>query len=379
MRADATTSRGGDTVVLEKLYSELKQLGTDVAVDLEGTKNPADFDIAHIINFATPDATLKHSTRCVERNTPYVVTTLYEDWTQFFNKKIMGEIVFGAYVVNGQSRELLSHLETLVSNVPLPAILDNHFSAKHACMLIASGEEERQVVERDYAVHGKVEICHFGNDFITPADGGKSFREYLGITDYILCVGRLEKRKNQLALLKALEDWDLPLVFATGGVSQEKEYSEYCQLFKRRGKNYFVERIPESLLASAYEGATCHVLPSWYELPGLVTIEAAARGTPVVAADAGTIKDYLGDLADYCQPDSYGSIENAVVASLKRTRSNDLRNHVSQFTWANSAKRMLELYEMALDSSYNVLDRSNTSSRFNTKLSLNSYNNSSSI
>lgn len=359
MRSDATTSRGGDTVVLEKLYSELRILGADVSVDLEGGKDPANFDIAHIINFATQDITFRLSTRCVERNTPYVVTTLYEDWPQFFNKKIMNEIIFGAYVTNGQSRELLSHLEKLVSNAPLPQKMDNTYSANNARMLITSGEEESRIVERDYSAKGKVEICHFGSEFFSPLDGGKTFREYLGVTDYILCVGRLEKRKNQLALLKALEDWDLPLVFATGGFTQEPEYDHYCRLFKRKGKTFFVDRISEQLLASAYEGATCHVLPSWYELPGLVSIEAAGRGAPVVASDAGTIKDYLGNLADYCQPDSYQSIENAIVESLKRPRTSDLRIHASQFTWAKSAERMLQLYEMALDPNYSQESWSN--------------------
>jgi glycosyltransferase involved in cell wall biosynthesis len=90
-------------------------------------------------------------------------------------------------------------------------------------------------------------------------------------------------------------------------------------------------------------------LPSWYELPGIVNIEAARHGTNIVVTDYGTIRDYVGEDAFYCVPDDAESIERAVVSAYNAPRNAALQRRVQQFTWKNSAKRNLEIYTMALE------------------------------
>ena len=152
----------------------------------------------------------------------------------------------------------------------------------------------------------------------------------------------------QLSLLKALEDLDVPLVFATGGFSYDQRYVDTCKAFKRLGQTIFLDRISVELLTSCFEAAAVHALPSWFELPGLVSLEAAGLGTPCVVTDYGTIRDYLGESAFYCNPGQTLSIRAAVDQALKVGRANSAKPDVSQFTWANSAKKMVEIYEKAI-------------------------------
>src|SRR5690606_16106947 len=125
--------------------------------------------------------------------------------------------------------------------------------------------------------------------------------------------------------------------------------------FKRKGKTVFLSRLTEKELASAYQAASVHVLPSWYELPGLVTLEAARYGTPVVASDRGTTIDYLGELAEYCDPSSANSIKNAVLKSLNSPRSDKLASRAEKFTWENSVNE----YTLTYLETLNDIARSN--------------------
>ncbi|MCB0311507.1 MAG: glycosyltransferase, partial [Bdellovibrionales bacterium] len=168
-------------------------------------------------------------------------------------------------------------------------------------------------------------------------------REY-GVRDFVLCVGRIESRKNQLMLLKALEDSELTVVLAGGGFTYQPEYDQAVRRFVRKGRTIVLDKLSPEMLASAYCAAKVHCLPSWYELPGLVSLEAAHYGCNVVATRSGSTTDYLGDNAFYCDPWSEDSIKNAVLAGYFSPLNSDLKNIVSAFTWERSANEVLKVY-----------------------------------
>ena len=357
IRSNVFTQRGGDTVVVEKTSEELTKLGHHVTIDIEEKCDPKEFDIAHLYNFATPEITEKLAIRCYQRGTPFVVTTLYEDWPRFFLPMLVSDYFYSCYLNANQPQNLWPQVEQLLKTVPQGPVQGNYFTAKAANILLASGEHEAAVLDRDYQCKERVEVCYFGSDISPFSDGGELFRaEVAGKSDYLLCVGRLELRKNQLSLIKALDESSLPIVFATGGFTYQPEYEALCRKLKRKGRNIFLSRISFELLASAYEGALAHVLPSWYELPGLVSIEAAARGTRVVASDWGTIKDYLKDGAHYCEPNNTSSILNSVNLSISNPVNPALRQLGNSYNWSNCGKRTEEIYEIALSRSRPTVD-----------------------
>ena len=64
----------------------------------------------------------------------------------------------------------------------------------------------------------------------------------------------------------------------------------------------YIGTLQGELLASAYSAAKVHALPSWFETPGLSSLEAGACGTVVVTTDQGSPREYFQDMALYVHP-----------------------------------------------------------------------------
>ena len=80
----------------------------------------------------------------------------------------------------------------------------------------------------------------------------------------------------------ALRKTDLPIVL----IGSSKHWPSYADLCKKiSGERLrIIDHLPQNLLASAYAAAAVHVLPSWMETCGLVSLEAALAGAPLVGA-----------------------------------------------------------------------------------------------
>ncbi|MDG2148012.1 MAG: glycosyltransferase family 4 protein, partial [Planctomycetota bacterium] len=140
----------------------------------------------------------------------------------------------------------------------------------------------------------------------------------------VLCAGRIEPRKNQLALIRALRDTEIPLTLAGKPGPTAGAYARQCR--KESGKNVrFLEGLTPDEIAGTYREARVHALVSWYETPGLASLEAALCGCSLVATEGGCTVEYLGQHARYCQPDNPASIRRAVLEALEEPPSNSLR------------------------------------------------------
>ena len=351
-RSNAFTQPGGDTVLMQKIIDLHSKDMYDVEVCVDGSKDPENYDLVHLFNFAIKEVTEAQAKEAVAKSKPFNVTTLYEDWPKFFNQMATFYLAAKAYVEHGQPISNWSKYEELAKNVEPCAFWDNSFAANNAKVLYSSGKQEERSLRRDYPYSKEIINVKFGCEVSEFFDGGELFRRNYGISDFVLCVGRLEWRKNQLMLLKALEDVDVPIVFAASHFTYQPEYEAVCKAFKRKGKTLFLSRLTEQELASAYQAAAVHALPSWYELPGLVSIEAARYGTPVVATEFGTISDYLGEQAHYCEPGHSASVKTAVINALNKGKSDNLKKIASQYTWENAVKQYEEGYSFALNGSY---------------------------
>ncbi len=347
-RSNAFSHRGGDTVLMERVAEGIRSLGHTVDIDVTGEKNPADYDLAHLHNFAIREATENMARRCKAAGTPYVVTTMYEDWPKFFNQMANVFYVLKAYIDGGQPAEKWPELLEAARGVEPAKAWDNTWAAHNSRALIATGSYEAESLRRDYPETPNIEIFHCGCEVAEFDDGGELFRKETGLDNFVFCVGRLEWRKNQLMLLKALENSDLTVVFATGGFTYQPDYELACRSFKRKGKTIFLGRLEADMLASAFAAARVHVLPSWFELPGLVSLEAARYGTNVVITDYGNARDYFGDLAYYCSPNDDVSIEQAVTAAYFAPTKQGLAEHVKGFTWQKSAEQNVAIYRKVL-------------------------------
>ena len=353
-RSNTFSQPGGDTIVIENYKRILESKGWQVTIDLSGSANLKDFDIIHIFNFALPTM-VEHFGKCAEAaGVPFVVTTLNEDLPSFHTQSHKVADLLIDYTLNREQNIdwLRSQFQQVHHVTPAPSFA-NHWVAANAKALFTNGSVESKIIAKEYSSSAPIRELSLG--FNQPANADINlFQQHYNIKDYVLCVGRFESRKNQLMLLQALENSEIPVVLVSGGFSYQPQYDRAVRSFKRKGMTIIAERLSNEMLASAYAGAKVHALPSWYELPGLVTLEAAFHGANVVASELGTARDYLGDYAFYCDPANESSIRNAVLAAWHSPKSAVLTNHVKQYTWERATDALISEYQAIVRSSKEV-------------------------
>jgi glycosyltransferase involved in cell wall biosynthesis len=164
----------------------------------------------------------------------------------------------------------------------------------------------------------------------------------------VLSVGRIEGRKCQLDLVRAMRGLPWQLVLVGRPAPNHTKY--YEQLLKEAGPNvHFLGYVEHEMLPYIYKAAHVHCLVSWMETTGLSSLEAGVMGCNLVITDQGDTKDYFSDFAFYCQPDSISSIRIAIIKAYNAPVNQELQTHIRQnFTWQKAAEKTLEGYRLAL-------------------------------
>ncbi len=218
-------------------------------------------------------------------------------------------------------------------------------------MLLPNSHAEAEQLAHQFGVpNQRIHIAPKGADTRFADADPQPFIDLVGVDRFVLCVGRIEPRKNQVALLRAMQGTGTPVVIL-GDVARGCEaYFDACR--RAGGKDViFVPRLghDDPLLASAYAASQCLALCSWFETPGLAALEAAMSGTPLVLPEGGCAEEYFGKLAHYIRPNDIEGIRRAVSAAIEQGRSPILAEHVRHYlTWETAARITCEAYEKAL-------------------------------
>jgi glycosyltransferase involved in cell wall biosynthesis len=182
----------------------------------------------------------------------------------------------------------------------------------------------------------------------------EAVRRALGInaTDYILCVGSLEPRKN---LRRLIEAWakippmlgaDVELVIA--GARGSSRVFDSVGLDPLPPRVHFTGYVSDEQLPALYSGALALVYPSLYEGFGLPPLEAMACGTPVVTSSGTSLAEVAANVAVMVDPEDVDSIAHGIrrVVSSSALRE-ELRRRglerASQNTWERTARQTLDL------------------------------------
>ncbi|HEU4742397.1 MAG TPA: glycosyltransferase family 1 protein [Meiothermus sp.] len=180
--------------------------------------------------------------------------------------------------------------------------------------------------------------------------------ERLGVkSPYFLAVGQLAARKNLPRLLEAfavLRRENPELNLAVVGPSTWKGHEVFQKAQSLEGVT-LTGFVSDSDLDALYYGALALVFPSLYEGFGIPAIEAMAHGTPVLAAEASSLPEVVGEAGLLFDPTSV----EAIAAAMRRIwRDESLREElkgrglerVKQYTWAETARKTLEVYRNLL-------------------------------
>lgn len=229
-------------------------------------------------------------------------------------------------------------------------------------ILANSPTEAEQLRDLYGADPARIEVVPPGVDhaFFSPGDR-RGARAALGLGDHpvLLFVGRVQPLKGldvAVGALAALDDPTAVLV-AVGGPSgpegqvEMRRVTELAETLGVGDRVRFVDPQPHHLLSTYYRAADLTVVPSRSESFGLVALESAACGTPVVAADVGGLRTLVhhgrtGFLVESRDPESYAAHARRLLGdpALATRMAVEGAEDARRYTWSTTAGRLRRIY-----------------------------------
>lgn len=242
--------------------------------------------------------------------------------------------------------------------------------ARHPSRIVAISRATAADFRRLYPVRTPIDVIppgvvqeHRAGSEQEAARRLRTWRRRLGLTDapYVLCVGTVEPRKNGERLIRAFEQVvvergaALPpvhLVFAgrrgwrSGRVYAAAAGSAVAE------RIHFTGYLDDEDLAALYSDALFVTCPSLYEGFGLPILEAMCAGVPVLTSTISSLPEAAGDAAVLVDPTSVAAIADGLRRlladeRLRRALAEQGRRRAAEFSWEDSARRLLDTYQRA--------------------------------
>jgi glycosyltransferase involved in cell wall biosynthesis len=360
---DCQQFKGGDSVVLRKTGELLRSRGIVVGESISQFPDATDYDCAHIFN-SNPPALLQQCYALKQQRIPVVMTPIFHQFGFLNWAKIAIQGIFSEPRTYDEMTKLLEGLRTRQLQVFLPGggtlsysaetndpeIIQREKALLEAVdyLMPASYMEMSQICKTLRVTQKPFQIVRFGSNTEYLASDPEEFITKYGVRDFVLMVGRFDGAKNHLMLLHAMKNVDIPLVLV--GNMMFPEYVELCKQIAGP-RTLFIPYLEMSELKSAYAAARVHVLPSFMETCGMVTMEAALADCNVVASCTGNEIEYFRDYAYYCDPVDPESIQNSVLRAYEnyprdRERREKLKQLILQeYSWDEAVNRTIKVYE----------------------------------
>jgi D-inositol-3-phosphate glycosyltransferase len=229
-------------------------------------------------------------------------------------------------------------------------------------MIAATGEEREQLVTLYGAERDRVEVVPPGVDHRLFVPGDRDAARHVLRLDperrVLLYVGRIQPLKGADLAVRCLAELDpdvsLLVVGGPSGTDGEAEVLGLRELVDDLGLDDRVQFVPPQTherLVAYYQAADVCLVPSRTESFGLVALEAAACGTPVVAADVGGLGSVVDDgrtgflvagraAADYAAPVDLLLSDPELAQAMG---ANALARS-GRYLWSIAAARLRRLY-----------------------------------
>lgn len=227
---------------------------------------------------------------------------------------------------------------------------------------VSCSEEERQLRRLYGDPPGRIEIVAPGVEHALFAPGDRrGARRALGLGDHpvLLFVGRIQPLKGADVAVRALaalgrRDAVLLLVGGASGNAGDTEVERVNRLIDELGVRSQVRMVqPQQhhILSTYYRAADAVLVPSRSESFGLVALEAAACGTPVVASGVGGLLTLVDDgdtgfLVSDRDPEEFARLTARLLDDdvLARTMARRAALRSRRYTWSLAAARLRRVY-----------------------------------
>lgn len=182
------------------------------------------------------------------------------------------------------------------------------------------------------------------------------FVKLYGVRDYVLFTGNIVARKRPLQLARILKrrGWAGVFIGSTLNSTDERAYAQEFEAVVKDSPNLLWIRglaYDDSLLDSAYAGASVFCLPSIDESQPLSAMEAMAAGSPVILANLPYAHQPPFEHAVRCKSDDDQSLEQMlkmILAAPDRYRT----TLPETYSWSNVAKEIVKVYQRVTDARF---------------------------
>lgn len=326
LRSDTDRLVGGTAEQLRQYARAVTERGGEATVSV-GTQPPEGrFDVAHVFNVDWPLETahqMELALRCADR---VVLSPVHHDrrWEEEYHRAgrhglsrtvasvvgVDGFMALRGLAQAGRTHELRSEAaRQLVRGV---AGRQRWMLEAADSWLVASPAEADSIVADFGVARRPAHVIRNGGDWVEDAAPPASLPR-----DFVLCVARVEARKNQLALARALTAVGVPGVFVGVPNPRHRAYVErFAAYVARHPSLTWLPSLDRMRTLALFRHARAHALASWYEVAALVDSEAAVAGTRVMTTARGHSRDVLGDAAVYWDP---ASGDAGLVDKLRET------------------------------------------------------------
>ncbi|MBN1162318.1 glycosyltransferase [Patescibacteria group bacterium] len=359
---------GGDRIQILNTAKELRNLGIEVDVKDSFKFDPTDYDLVHIFQLDwTPECNI-YSRTVKKAGKPIVFSPIHHNISELkrfddeyaFDFRRISKILFRNQYHRDTFKDFYRMLFDWSRVRPVMRSILNGLKSMHietlrnADIILVQTALEAADLKDNFGVDIKWEIVPngVGENFLK----NNGYNNPFDFSDYLICVGRIEPRKNQLKIIKAVKR-----LRNEGGVSPDLvligkknwlkhlEYTSYFDVELKRNKWIkHIESVPYEKIPSYYHYSKVGVSASWFETTGLTSLEALYCGANAVASGKRAM-EYLGKLASYCDPGDDESIYQAIKNEYHSPRpavGNEMKN---LYTWKNAAEKTLNVYRRLLN------------------------------
>ena len=194
-------------------------------------------------------------------------------------------------------------------------------ACKNADQIIAISDQTKKDIIHFFGIkEDKIEVVYQGCDPIFYTQQSEEKRNEVKLkyhlpNEFLLCVGTIETRKNQILILKALQQLpeNIHLVLVGKTTSYRNILNNFIELHRLELRVHFLENISFSDLPAIYQSAKIFVYPSKFEGFGIPILEALNSGIPVIAATGSCLEEAGGPDSLYIHPDDASELSSTIL------------------------------------------------------------------
>lgn len=235
------------------------------------------------------------------------------------------------------------------------------YACKNADTIIAISQQTKHDIVHYFGINKqKIVVVYQGCDALfyqtkTTHELNQIKQKYHLPHTFLLCVGTIENRKNQLLILKALTllPSNIHLVLVGKATKYKQNLTHFIAQNKLQNRVLFLENLPFVDLPSIYHLAKIFVYPSVFEGFGIPILEALNCGVPVIAATGSCLEEAGGPNSIYINSNSENELANQInlVLNDETLRQNMIiqgKLYALNFRENTIAQKLITVYQNTL-------------------------------